>query len=187
MPFGTSLKSAGALVTGDLHKGQTAAEATEDKDPSERFTFVVEIKSCGATASAPICIPATSSAMSEGDCLTTREFAGGAATSDQLSSHVTEEATAWSMKQLQTKARFSLLPSRRLFAMMRRRRERRGQGRERIGWAGKCAPKTAQITTESEYRLVFYIVIRGCAHHGEAVAPQLGGAERAERMAERLI
>lgn len=114
MPFGTSQNSAGALATGDLHNGHTAAEATEDMDPSERFTFVVEIKSCGATASAPICIPATSSAMSEGDCRTTREFAGGAATSDQFPSQVTEEAAAWSMKQLQTKARVSL-PRRLLF------------------------------------------------------------------------
>ena len=134
-------------MTGDLHNGHTAAEATEDMDPSERFTFVVEIKSCGATASAPICIPATSSAMSEGDCRTTREFAGGAATSDQFPSQVTEEAAAWSMKQLQTKEHASV-PSLRLFASDAA--AQRGAGSERLfGLAGKH--KKAQITTESQY------------------------------------
>jgi hypothetical protein len=137
VPFGTSLNSAGALVTGDLHKGHTAAEATEDMDPSERLTFVVEIKSCGATASAPICIPATSSEMSEGDCRTTREFAGGAATSDQLPSQVSEECTAWSMIQLQTKARVSLA-SRLLFATRRRR-----QGGDAKGSKGLVAKKVS--------------------------------------------
>ena len=96
--MGTSLKSGGVLVRGDLHSGHTEVEATAESAAWERFTFVVDMTSCGAAAGAPICSPATSSVIAGVGCRTTRELAAGAATRDKSTGVEAEEAEGSSME-----------------------------------------------------------------------------------------